>query len=71
MFPVMYQEPLLILDIKLQMFGGECGGVDGDGLSTVEGNKDVLVNDISEDILAVVAWMVEKLVDCSSFEFCN
>ena len=45
------------------MFGGEEGGVGGDGVPAVQGDKNVFMENISEDIIAVVYRVVEKLVD--------
>ena len=60
---VMNQKPAIILCIKLQVLWGEEGGVGGDGVAAVQGNKNMFVKNISKDIIAVVNWMVEKLVD--------
>ena len=56
------------------MLGGEEGGVGGDGVAAIQGDKNVFMENISEDIIAVVDWVVEKLVDScilviSQFEF--
>ena len=64
-FSVMNQEPAIKLGVEFQVPGGEEGGVGGDSLATVQGDKDVLVKDVSEDIIAIVDGMMEKLVDRS------
>ena len=60
----MDQESPIKLCVKLQVPGGEGGGVGGDSLATVQGDKDVLVKDVSEDIVAIIDGMVEEFVDC-------
>ena len=64
-FSIVDQEPSIKLRVKLQVSGWKEGGVSGDCRATVQGDKDVLVKDVSEDIVAVVDRVMEKLVDSS------
>ena len=64
-FSVVNEEPAVKLGVEFKVPGGEEGGVGGDGLATVQGDEDVLVKDVSEDIIAIVDRMMEKLVDRS------
>ena len=49
--------------VKLHMAGTEVEAVAGDGLQAVSGDEDLVVLGVSEDVVAVVLGMMEKLVD--------
>ena len=49
--------------VKLHMTGDEVQTEASDGLQAVSGDEDLVVLDVSEDVVAVILRMMEKLVD--------
>jgi len=62
--PIMDKEPPFQLFIKLEMSGRELSFVSRNSFTTVKSDKHMLVQNVGEDIVAVIGGMMEELVDC-------
>ena len=59
----MDEEPGQVLGVKLHVDGVEGDGDTVDRLGAVPGHEDHLVPGVSEHVVAIVIWVMKKLID--------